>query len=192
MYGSSKAERGWIDSPEWRQARLVHLAQYPLCVHCEEQAGVTLATDVDHIIPHRGNYDLFWDRNNWQSLCKSCHSRKTATEDGGFGHARKADSHRFVITGPPGAGKTTWVNERATPDDLVWDLDRIAECMSGHPKYPRPAHIHRALMAMRGGLVMWLAQSKTACSVFVIVSDSREATAIAKRIHAKLVALEKR
>lgn len=30
---------------------------------------------------------LFWDKvNNWMGLCKPCHSKKTATEDGGFGN----------------------------------------------------------------------------------------------------------
>jgi 5-methylcytosine-specific restriction protein A len=29
---------------------------------------------------------LFWNRSNWQSLCHSCHSRKTASEDGGWGN----------------------------------------------------------------------------------------------------------
>ncbi|NMA84113.1 MAG: HNH endonuclease [Epulopiscium sp.] len=36
---------------------------------------------VDHIKPHKGNEDLFYDINNLQSLCKSCHDRKTAKED---------------------------------------------------------------------------------------------------------------
>lgn len=40
---------------------------------------------VDHIRPHKGDQELFWDPANLQSLCDSCHSRKTATEDGGFG-----------------------------------------------------------------------------------------------------------
>lgn len=40
---------------------------------------------VDHIIPHKGDPELFWDQDNWQSLCKPHHDRKTATEDGGFG-----------------------------------------------------------------------------------------------------------
>ena len=35
------------------------------------------ATEVDHIIPHRGNRELFWDQNNWQSICKKEHSAKT-------------------------------------------------------------------------------------------------------------------
>lgn len=39
-----------------------------------------LAQHVDHIIPHRGDLRLFWDRTNWQGLCVGCHNRKTAQE----------------------------------------------------------------------------------------------------------------
>ncbi|MFG1378079.1 HNH endonuclease [Xanthobacter autotrophicus] len=27
---------------------------------------------VDHIIPHRGDKALMWDRSNWQALCPTC------------------------------------------------------------------------------------------------------------------------
>lgn len=46
---------------------------------------------VDHIIPHKGDMELFWDRNNWQAMAKECHDKKTATEDGGFG---KPQTHK--------------------------------------------------------------------------------------------------
>jgi 5-methylcytosine-specific restriction protein A len=39
-----------------------------------------LATDVDHVVPHRGDRQLFWDTSNHQALCHSCHSRKTGKE----------------------------------------------------------------------------------------------------------------
>lgn len=38
------------------------------------------ATVVDHIIPHRGNMELFWRRENWQPLCEKHHNVKTAKE----------------------------------------------------------------------------------------------------------------
>ena len=38
---------------------------------------LTPATVVDHIVPHRGDHALFWDEQNWQPLCKSCHDKKT-------------------------------------------------------------------------------------------------------------------
>ncbi len=43
---------------------------------------ITLATVVDHIKPHKGDERLFFDINNLQPLCKPCHDRKTAKEDG--------------------------------------------------------------------------------------------------------------
>ena len=53
-----------------------HRRQHPLCVRCGRPAQV-----VDHIVPHRGREQLFWDESNWQALCKACHDRKTGEED---------------------------------------------------------------------------------------------------------------
>lgn len=61
----------------WRQARLLFLRKHPLCAQCQREGRITPATVVDHIIPHRGDQQLFWDESNWQPLCKSCHDKKT-------------------------------------------------------------------------------------------------------------------
>ena len=53
--------------------------------HNRHEGVVVLASETDHIIPHKGDMRLFWDRKNWQGLCHDCHSYKTALEDGGFG-----------------------------------------------------------------------------------------------------------
>lgn len=80
----SSAQRGY--GYKWRKAREQHLRLYPFCEECKRQGrSAELATDVDHITPHKGDSILFWDPRNWQSLCHSCHSHKTAAEDGGFG-----------------------------------------------------------------------------------------------------------
>ena len=77
------AERGY--GSKWRTARAVFLAAHPLCAECERGGFVTAATVVDHVIAHKGDDKLFWSRSNWQALCASCHSRKTAIEDGRWG-----------------------------------------------------------------------------------------------------------
>ncbi|AIQ54576.1 HNH endonuclease [Paenibacillus sp. FSL R7-0331] len=77
-------QRGY--NHKWRAARERYLRHNPECVHCEELREITAATVVDHIIPHKGDKRLFWDRNNWQPLCKLHHDIKTAKEDGGFGN----------------------------------------------------------------------------------------------------------
>lgn len=76
----------------WEKARRRFLSrpEHALCVHCGARGRTVEAKVVDHVIPHKGDMTLFWDTSNWQPLCKSCHDRKTAKEDGGFGR----DVHR--------------------------------------------------------------------------------------------------
>jgi 5-methylcytosine-specific restriction protein A len=61
----------------WRKARLRFLEAHPLCAECRRRGYLTQATEVDHIRPHEGNYELFWDETNWQPLCNKHHSAKT-------------------------------------------------------------------------------------------------------------------
>ena len=73
---------------KWRKARKIFLSANPICVECKRIEGKLIPAEVvDHIEPHRGNHDLFWDQSNWQSLCVRCHNRKSATE-GAFNSRR--------------------------------------------------------------------------------------------------------
>ena len=62
-------------SPKWKQLRTKHLKEEPLCRVCGNKA-----TEVDHIVRHEGNVDLFFNEDNLQSLCHDCHSKKTMKE----------------------------------------------------------------------------------------------------------------
>ncbi|MFD9111620.1 hypothetical protein [Streptomyces bottropensis] len=54
----------------------------------------------------------------------------------------------YVITGPPAAGKSSWIEARAKPSDIVIDLDRITQALMGpgapawsqHPIAMKVAH----------------------------------------------------
>lgn len=50
------------------------------CRRCGEPSAV-----VDHVVAHKGDMRLFWDRSNWQPLCLPCNSRKAVATEGGFG-----------------------------------------------------------------------------------------------------------
>lgn len=72
-------EKGY--GTRWQKESRAFLRANPLCIRCKAQGRYTKATVVDHIVPHRGDPILFWDRSNWQPLCKECHDHKTMTED---------------------------------------------------------------------------------------------------------------
>ena len=80
---SSDRMRGGADArgynAEWRKARNLFLKQHPLCDHCQAEGRITPATVVDHVLPHRGDKRLFWDRANWQPLCREHHDKKTGS-----------------------------------------------------------------------------------------------------------------
>ncbi|MCM5691435.1 HNH endonuclease [Sinorhizobium meliloti] len=64
----------------WREARAKHLARFPDCLECGEHA-----TLVDHVVSIRKAPHRRLDPTNFQSMCPSCHGRKTAAVDGSFG-----------------------------------------------------------------------------------------------------------
>lgn len=75
--GSSR-ERGY--TARWQRARIGYLLAHPLCVRCAEAGQVTAASVVDHIVPHAEG-GAFWDDDNWQALCSTCHNGAKQRED---------------------------------------------------------------------------------------------------------------
>ena len=83
----SAQDRGY--DAKWNRFAAAYRKSNPLCVMCEKVGVYTLAQCVDHIIPHKGNMELFWDTDNVQGLCTKCHTTKTASEDGGWSNPIK-------------------------------------------------------------------------------------------------------
>ena len=75
---ASRTARGYDE--DWQRLRESFM-RHPdnvLCRSCLDRNVITLAVDVDHIIPFRSRDDpRRLDRKNLQSLCKRCHSLKT-------------------------------------------------------------------------------------------------------------------
>lgn len=71
----------WYNLPIWTAfLRPQQLVREPFCRECAKAGRRTPAEVVDHIRPHRGDWDLFKDPSNFQSLCKYHHDQKTALE----------------------------------------------------------------------------------------------------------------
>lgn len=83
----SRQARGY--TARWVRRAAAFRARFPLCgmrpegrppvmSRCFDEGRTTIATQVDHVIPHGGDHALLWDEiGNWQSLCSECHARKT-------------------------------------------------------------------------------------------------------------------
>jgi 5-methylcytosine-specific restriction protein A len=78
------AQRGYGGT--WRKRRLGVLERdHYQCQRCGVPVG--RSGHVDHIVSLAEGGDD--SDENLQTLCAGCHSRKTAREDGGFGHGRR-------------------------------------------------------------------------------------------------------
>ena len=145
---------------QWRKAAKAFLGENPWC-SCNQPAR-----EVDHIIPHKGNQELFWDVHNWQALCKRCHSRKTAKEMRmSQGKARRV----VLVCGPPGGGKTTYVEKHMTYGDLVVDLDALGAALSSQPRYCVPGGVLPFAMLARDAVLSSLSSHDVRCA-WVIAS----------------------
>lgn len=76
------------DLAVWKRLRRMKLARDPLCEECASLGRHRAATECDHrIAVTKGGAAL--DIENLTSLCRTCHSRKTASMDGAFGNAKR-------------------------------------------------------------------------------------------------------
>lgn len=113
------------NSRAWREASAAWLQRYPICVLClargkvNERASEDTCTQqrtlvVDHVEPHRGNEQLFWDQSNWETLCRLCHD---------------VDKQRHEQRGGTADGWRKYLADevRRTGSQQMWDMMR--ECV---------------------------------------------------------------
>lgn len=84
QYGRDNFTKSFYKTPEWLYAKRQQLNAHPFCEECLKAGKRTKATMVDHIVPIKQGGDRF-ATSNLQSLCWSCHSRKSVAEGSRFG-----------------------------------------------------------------------------------------------------------
>jgi 5-methylcytosine-specific restriction endonuclease McrA len=70
--GSPVEWAGFYKTARWRRLRRLQLKAEPLCKFCLERGIPTVANVVDHVEPHRGDWNAFV-LGKLQSLCEPCH-----------------------------------------------------------------------------------------------------------------------
>lgn len=98
----------------------------------------------------------------------------------------------YVITGPPCAGKSTWVRDRAKPGDLVIDLDRIALSLTSEdtPHHQYPAHIRALAIKTRSSLIPAALRVSRQLDVYLVhAKPSNKQLGLYLRHHANIIEL---
>lgn len=168
-YGRGRGGRPWRRKRDAVMARDKRLCR---CEECAKTGRLRIADEVDHIIPlSQGGTD---DLDNLQAINRDCHRAKTARES--FLGAERAsvlpgwlpdagDHRLIVVCGPPAAGKTTYVSDRAGPGDLVLDLDRMSEEIVGKPLWQTGEAERNGLIRIRNARAADFLRGKTGHSV---------------------------
>ena len=79
MPRSHPEARKWYGTKRWKELRFVTLENHPICTRCNQAQ----ATVVDHKVPHKGDFNLFFAAGNLTGLCKLCHDSWKARQENG-------------------------------------------------------------------------------------------------------------
>lgn len=81
MYASDESKyQQFYKSTQWRKMSRHWLERNPICVKCYEQGIIRPAQIVDHVHEIKDDWSRRLDETNLQSLCRTCHNRKTKAE----------------------------------------------------------------------------------------------------------------
>ena len=72
----SASSRGYGAAWQRESRRFLAMPEHRLCEECLKEGRYVKATVVDHVVPHRGDPTLFWDRSNWRGFARVVTTRR--------------------------------------------------------------------------------------------------------------------
>lgn len=153
-------------SKEWESFRQIVIAEktnedgFVICEHC----GKPILKPYDLIVHHKEelteqnvkDYKIALNPNNMAVVHFKCHNQ--IHERFGYGNKGQQRPYKprpkkvYIVYGSPCSGKTTWVKENATPNDIVVDIDSIYECISINDRYNKPEGLRSVVFDVRDKL----------------------------------------
>lgn len=148
-------------SRQWQNFREIIIDQntnddgFVYCAIC----GKPILRKYDLIIHHKieltgdnvNDYGISLNPDNVECVHFKCHNK--IHERFGYGNSYTPQPKRvYIVYGAPCSGKSTWVNDVATPNDLIIDIDSIYEMISNNDRYIKPDRLRGTVFAIRDSL----------------------------------------
>lgn len=146
-------------SKQWESFRKVIIDQrtdadgYVHCAIC----GKPILKTYDLIVHHKKELSednvsdamISLNPDNVECVHFRCHNQ--IHERFGFQKSSPAyiKKHVYIVYGSPCAGKTTWVQDVATQDDLIVDMDSIWQMISVNDRFIKPESLKSVVFEMR-------------------------------------------
>lgn len=123
----------------------------------------------DHRLTIEARPDLRLELSNIQTLCSSCHARKTMRESvlSGLSHEQRM-AVVTIVYGPPCGGKSTYVHQHKSDGDVILDYDQLAVAMGCEMHLPVSTAVHWLVLAAYDAVIARLAQQNLAVRAWVI------------------------
>jgi hypothetical protein len=133
---------GYTGTYAWRKLRTQILRRDGYLCQVRGPRCTVQATAVDHIIPVDSGGPVY-DPENLRAICASCNVSRARRQKEQQGW-RRSRSRIILVMGPPGAGKSTFIEQQRGPHDLVIDYDAMAAALGA----PTHADVNAARNAL--------------------------------------------
>ena len=168
--------KSFYKSKEWELARYEAINKATnnkgqiMCSHCNKVIISKYDCHVHHMIPLDNNnvndYSISLNQDNLTCLHHKCHDEIHER----FGHNRK---RVVLIWGSPCSGKSRWIRDNATCNDLVLDIDSIYQAISINDRYVKPNTISSMVFALRDEFYNQITMRNFTNNVYILSTEAR-------------------
>lgn len=148
----------FYNSKEWKSLRQYLIAiRGPICQHCGKLISRSIDIIAHHVIEltaeNVNDPNIALNEDNVELVCFDCHS--ATHERYGYGEKKV-----YVVYGMPLAGKKTFVYQNMRRGDLVVEIDRLFQAVSGLSLYDKPDRLMSNVMPIHDLLIDQIATRK--------------------------------
>ncbi len=117
------------------ESRHIHIHHTPIELTDDNYKDVNIALNPDNV----------------KLVCHRCHNKEHNRFCGQ--HFERKEKSVYIVYGPPLSGKTSYVLENKTENDIVIDMDRLYQAVSLNDMYDKPDKLKYNVLGIRNYLI---------------------------------------